>query len=91
MYSTECYDSSGDSLYSPNPCCSLLGSWRRTCVPSLIEINVTHANNTNLQVVNNQCNSPSCVLSYLEDYKGALNSISLNNECRFDINYFRSD
>ncbi|EGG24022.1 transmembrane protein [Cavenderia fasciculata] len=83
---TKCQFSPFDTSYYTDPCCSPEQSFYQCCIPHLQEIPQTTYSGVQKSLVEDQCSSPDCTASILQDYFNATSTMA--SECELTYSSF---
>ncbi|EGG24021.1 putative transmembrane protein [Cavenderia fasciculata] len=83
---TKCQYSSLDNRYYTDPCCSPEQNYFQCCIPHLQEIPQTTYSGVQKSLVEDQCSSPDCTASILQDYFNATSTMA--SECELTYSSF---
>jgi len=78
MSTTICPYKISDPLYSTDPCCNTSSTFFQCCTPRILPVNVSSFVGLHRDLINNQCMSPDCTSSILDEY---YNSLSVVQDC----------
>ncbi|KAF2075202.1 hypothetical protein CYY_003507 [Polysphondylium violaceum] len=78
MSTTICPYKISDPLYSTDPCCNTSSTFFQCCTPRTLPVNVSTFVGLHRDLINNQCMSPDCTSSILDEY---YNSLSVVQDC----------